>query len=143
MTGAGADDVASEMEGMTISRGWHGAKHFGAKKKKIPCCALERHVLGKSACKVACELVGSAELGLVLGKCLGLMQRKSAWKFCLVRFNTKPVVMSHKEFVRGVPTKKCLGKVVPTTPRHTIMWEGLLSPWARLKRSVVNIREEM
>ena len=33
MTGAAANDVASETEGMTVSMGWHGAKHFGAKKK--------------------------------------------------------------------------------------------------------------
>ena len=33
MTRAGADDVASDTEGTTVSKGWHGAKHFGAKKK--------------------------------------------------------------------------------------------------------------
>ena len=33
MTRAGADDVARETEGMTVSKGWHGAKHFSAKKK--------------------------------------------------------------------------------------------------------------
>ena len=33
MTGAGADDVASETEGMTVSKGWHEAKHFGAKNQ--------------------------------------------------------------------------------------------------------------
>ena len=44
MTRGGADDVASETEGMTISKGGHGAKHFGAKTKN-PCCAWERNVL--------------------------------------------------------------------------------------------------
>ena len=69
-------------------------------------------VLGKSACEIAWEVAGWAGLGLVLGNCRGSMHRKS---------------------VRGVPTKKSWGKVVPTIPRHTIMWKRLLSPWANEK----------
>ena len=38
MTRAGADDVASETKGMTVSKGWHGAKHFGPKKKYSVLC---------------------------------------------------------------------------------------------------------
>ena len=41
MTRTDADDVASETEGMTISKGWHGAKHFGVKKKFCAVCGSD------------------------------------------------------------------------------------------------------
>ena len=39
-----ADNVAGKIVIMTVTKGWHSAKYFGA-KKKILCCAFERHVL--------------------------------------------------------------------------------------------------
>ena len=41
-TRADADNVASEMEAMTVCKHWHRAKHLGAKKQF---CVWEQHVM--------------------------------------------------------------------------------------------------
>ena len=43
MIGPVADNVASKIGRMTVTKGWHGAKYFGAKKTD-PCYAFERHI---------------------------------------------------------------------------------------------------
>ena len=62
-----------------------------------------------------------AGLELVLGNCLGSIHGKS---------------------VRDVPTRKCLGKLVPIIPRHTIT-EAIVVSMGQLKKLVLNTREEM
>ena len=42
MIGPVADNVGSKVGRMPVTKGWHGAKSFGA--KKILCCAFEQHV---------------------------------------------------------------------------------------------------
>ena len=68
MTRGGVDDVVSQTGGITVRKGWHGAKHFAA--KQFLCCVWERDVL---------QLQPPPPAGVCCGQVKELSSHRKSW----------------------------------------------------------------
>ena len=115
----------------------------------------ERGCLRKVLTRLHARFAGWAGLGLVLGtgrggggwgKCLDILTGGGGWEECLrgcmrgcrvgwagIGAGKLPWVDARKKCSRCSPTRKCLGKVVPTIPWYTMAWKQLLPPSANVK----------